>query len=162
MTVNDHDQYTKARESAHNYFLKNKKIRSPVFKTVSLTSDGFMHLIYHDRFLKKKRTKEAQIQRFHLLQHTRSIIESMGYYQEYLEQYQTVMVRMKKHRSEQNKLVRYWGFVAVINNRIRVKLVLRQIGDGHIHFWSIIPYWKTRSYKEIRYADLSTGDLEND
>ena len=67
----------------------------------------------------------------------KSIIEKMGYYQEYLEQYQTVMVKTKKHRIPESRLVKYWGF-------------------------AIIPYWKTRSYKGVKYADLSTGDLEVD
>ena len=117
MTSFDQDKYDKAREAAHNYFQKNKKVQSPALGTVYLNSDGFMHLIYHDRSFKKKRSSENQVKRFHLLQYARSIIEKMGYYQEYLEQHQTVMMKMKKHRVLESKLVKYWGFVAVVNDR---------------------------------------------
>lgn len=162
MTSFDQEKYDKAREAAHSYFQKNTKIQSPVLGTVHLNSDGFLHLVYGDKRHKQKRDWKNQLKRFHLVTHTRRIIEGMSFYQEYMEQFQTVMVKKHKHKEPANKLVKYWAFVAVIDDKIRVKLILRQIGNGNIHFWSIIPYWKTSYYKDIQVVDLSTGDLEND
>jgi len=86
----------------------------------------------------------------------------MAFYQEYQEQYQMVPVKRHKHKCMESRLVQHWGFIAVLDNRIRVKVILRKVGDGNIHFWSVIPYWKTRFYKDIRLSDLSTGDMEVD
>ncbi|MFH0770793.1 MAG: hypothetical protein V1926_05485 [Candidatus Peregrinibacteria bacterium] len=162
MTGFDQEKYDAAREAAHNYFQRNQKIQSPVLGTVHLNSDGFLHLVYGDKHHKQKRDWKNQLKRFHLVTYTRRIIEGMGFYQEFLEQYQTVMVKEQKHEVPASKLVKYWGFVAVIDNRIRVKIILRQVGNGNIHFWSVIPFWKTKYYKDIQLTDLSTGDLEGD
>ena len=162
MTSFDQEKYDKAREAAHNYFQKNTKIQSPALGTVRLTPEGFLHLVYGDKRHKQKRDWKNQIKRFHLVTHIRRIIEGMSFYQEYQEQYQTVLVKKHKHKQMESKLVRHWGLVVVLDNRIRVKLILRKVGDGTIHFWSIIPYWKTKFYKDIRFVDLSTGDMEVD
>ena len=162
MSSFDQEKYETARMAAHNYFQKNAKIQSPILGTVHLNSDGFLHLIYGDKHHKNKRDWKNQVKRFHLVSYTRRIIEGMSFYQEYLEQYQTVIVKQQKHKVPESKIVRYWGFVAVIDNKIRVKLILRQIGNGNIHFWSVIPFWKTQYYKDIQTPDLATGDPEND
>ena len=49
-----------------------------------------------------------------------------------------------------------------VDNRIRVNIILRQVGYGNVHFWSVIPYWKTAYYKDIHVVDLSLGRLEDD
>lgn len=162
MTDFDQEKYEKARGEAHNYFQKNAKIQSPALGTVHLNSDGFLHLIYGDKRHKQQRDWKNQLKRFHLVTYTRRIIEGMGFYQEYIEQYQTVMVKQHKHKVPESRLVKYWGFVAVIDNRIRVKIILRQVGNGNVHFWSVIPYWKTTYYKDIQFVDLSTGNAEDD
>lgn len=40
------------------------------------------------------------------------------------------------------KNIQYWEFIAVIDNR-RIAVVVRQLGNGEPHFWSVIPKWKT-------------------
>ena len=158
----DEVKYQAVKEAAHSFFEKNRKIHSLAFGTVYLNSDGFMHLIFADKHHKNKREWKNQIKRFHLLAYAKPILEKMGLYQEYTELTQTVMVKQRKQKHLENRMVKYWGFIAVIDNKIRVKLVLRQVGNGNIHFWSIIPFWKTRFYKDIQLVELSTGDMEDD
>ena len=158
----DEAKYEAAKTAAHNYFDKNRKIQSLALGTVYLNSDGFMHLIFADRHHKQKRDVKNQLKRFHLLTHTRRILEKMVMYQEYDEQQQTVVVKQQKRKLTESRLVKYWDFIAVIDNKIRVKLVLRQVGNGNIHFWSIIPFWKTRFYRDIQLVELSTGNMEDD
>ena len=162
MSSFDQQKYDRAREEAHNYFQKNAKIHSPLLGTVHLNSEGFLHLVYGDKRHKQQRDLKNQLKRFHLVTYTRRIVEGMGFCQEYMEQYQTVMVKQHKHKALESKLVKYWGFVAVIENRIRVKIILRQVGNGNTHFWSVIPYWKTAYYKDIQVVDLAVGNLEDD
>lgn len=42
---------------------------------------------------------------------------------------------------KRGKVCRYWAFEAVVNNR-RIKVIIRQIGNGKKHFWSVIPAWR--------------------
>jgi len=39
------------------------------------------------------------------------------------------------------KQIRYWAFEAVVDDR-RIKVIVRQIGRGKKHFWSVIPAWR--------------------
>ncbi|MBU1911881.1 hypothetical protein KKG16_05730, partial [Patescibacteria group bacterium] len=89
MSAFDQDKYDKAKEAAHNYFQKNRKIRSPLLGVVHLNSDGFLHLVYGDKNHKQKRDWKNQVKRFHLVSYIKRIIEGMGFHQEYMEQYQT-------------------------------------------------------------------------
>ena len=69
----------------------------------------------------------------------------------------------KKERLKTMKVVRYWAFVAIIKNyQRRIKIVIKQVGNGHIHFWSIIPYWNTKHYKDVTRIILAKGDLSKD
>jgi len=44
----------------------------------------------------------------------------------------------------QGTIYHFWAFEAVVDNR-RIKVVVRQVGKGKKHFWSVIPAWrKTR------------------
>ncbi|MBI3589087.1 MAG: hypothetical protein HY093_01580 [Candidatus Liptonbacteria bacterium] len=39
------------------------------------------------------------------------------------------------------KMIEWWGFVAIfVKQEIKVRVVLRKVGDGNIHFWSVMPY----------------------
>lgn len=43
------------------------------------------------------------------------------------------------------KTVEYWGFVAIVgDSQIKIRVVLRRIGDGNIIFWSVMPYSKLK------------------
>lgn len=39
------------------------------------------------------------------------------------------------------KKIRYWAFEAVVDRR-RIKVIVRQVGRGNKHFWSVIPAWR--------------------
>jgi len=42
---------------------------------------------------------------------------------------------------KENVSYKFWAFEAVINDR-RIKVVIRQVGNGQKHFWSVIPAWR--------------------
>ncbi len=37
--------------------------------------------------------------------------------------------------------IEYWAFIAIVgkNNQIKIRTVLRRVGDGNITFWSVMP-----------------------
>ena len=59
--------------------------------------------------------------------------------------------------------ITYYGFVAIVAD-MRIKVVLKQIDDGKIFFWSIIPFWKNeqKNTPNINKKILHVGDLEID
>lgn len=42
--------------------------------------------------------------------------------------------------------VEYWGLVAIQNifdsKKTRIRVIVRRVGDGKLHFWSVMPNWK--------------------
>src|SRR3989344_951278 len=134
------NKYNEAKKKAYNYFGENKIIKSSSLGNVHLNSDGFIHLIYKNE--KHKRDLNNQITRFSLLTYLKPVLEGMKYYQEFLEKIQLIPVKKNSSIFLESKLIQYWGFVAVVNNKLRIKFILKKIGDGNIIFWSVIPSWK--------------------
>ncbi len=52
------------------------------------------------------------------------------------------------------KMYNFWAFEGVIDNK-RIKVIVRQIGNGKKHFWSVIPYWRKTKFGNTN----SRGDL---
>jgi len=51
--------------------------------------------------------------------------------------------------------------IAIIRNR-KIKVLIRKITDGPIHFWSVIPDWKTSYHRDIKLISTMDGDLVTD
>ncbi|OGK46106.1 hypothetical protein A3A93_06635 [Candidatus Roizmanbacteria bacterium RIFCSPLOWO2_01_FULL_38_12] len=48
----------------------------------------------------------------------------------------------EENKEERNgEIYRYFAFEAVVENR-RIKVIIRQVGNGNKHFWSVIPAWR--------------------
>ncbi|MBT5517188.1 hypothetical protein HOK22_04760 [Candidatus Peregrinibacteria bacterium] len=153
----DRDRYEKAKAAADKYIKKNKKVKCPALGLVRLNSNTLKHLIFKGEH---KRDWKNQLKRFELLKYSKKILEGMSHYQEYCECKQMIEIKDENNkRKKVKKDVTYWGFVAVINDKIRIKLVIRKIGNGSKLLWSVIPAWK-QGYKEITI--LHTGNMESD
>ncbi|MEK7131810.1 MAG: hypothetical protein AAB797_03735 [Patescibacteria group bacterium] len=71
-------------------------------------------------------------------------------------------VKSHKKRIQKSKPVRYWGVIAIIDSR-KIKVILRQIGDGGaIHFWSIVPAWTTNKYRDMKFFTTMKGSPDED
>ena len=57
------------------------------------------------------------------------------------------------------KDVRFYGFIAVLE-KVRLKVVIKEVIGGEKHFWSVIPFWGIDKMTNRRI--LHSGDLEND
>ena len=60
-----------------------------------------------------------------------------------------------------NVIFRMWGFVAIIN-KFRVRVVVKKVGNGKMEFYSVIPAWITRHYRDIKLIETSKENLENE
>jgi hypothetical protein len=162
----DSVKYEKAKGLADKFFKKNPRIISSALGAVRFNSDGFLHLIWRvtDSKDKKKHKRDwkNQIKRFQLLSYVKPVLQGMSHYQEYLESMETVKVKESGKTLFKTKKVVYYCFIAVIDDKIRIKVVLKKVGNGQLIFWSIIPYWKTDYYKDIKFVSLYKGDPATD
>lgn len=159
--MQDISNYEKIRGDAHGFYQKIGALRCPALNTelVHFTAEGFNHLIYKGN--RSERNKNDQITKFKLLSKAKTIIEIATTYQEYDESLTTIRRKRFKKTVEETATVKYWGLVAIIEN-FRVKVIVRQIGNGQRHFWSVIPAWLTNHYRDIKLISQAKGDLAED
>lgn len=128
----------KIKKQAKEFFKKNKSISCPAFpnEKIVFNSKGLRHLFYKGQN-KGRPLKEAKI-RVELLTRVVTTLTLMPLFQE---------ERIIKSY-EEGKTARFWAFEAVIEER-RIKIIVRQIGRGKKHFWSVIPSWKRIQGKRV-------------
>jgi len=85
------------------------------------TIKGFNHLIY--KGARHERSKNDQITKFKLLSKAKNIIEISTTFQEFDESLTMIKKKKFKRIVEESATVKYWGFVAIINN-FGVKVVV--------------------------------------
>lgn len=157
----DTSNYNKLKEDAENYYSDIKRIFSPALKQeITFSSEGFNHIVYKNS--RSERNRSDQIARFKLLPLAVKLIKLATTYQEYEETLQEFLVKQKKKRVKKSKSVRYWGVIAIIDNR-KIKVILRKVGDnGKIHFWSIIPAWTTNKFRDLKFYTTMKGKPDED
>lgn len=156
----DISNYDKIREDAEKYYATLTNINCPALdSTVSFSSYGFNHIIYRKGRTERDRT--SQIMRFKLLINAYELIGLTTTFQEYENTFKDFTVKKYKEKISVTRQVQYWGLIAIINNR-KIKVILRKIGNGNLHFWSIIPAWVTSKNRDGKYIRTMKGDPDND
>ena len=156
------EKYIELKNRAKEIFTKNPTIHCPYFgQEITLNSDGFHHLQFSDRH---ERNKKEQILKFSLLPLAIKIIRKTATLQEYRKG--VLQVGQKSHRDGLTllKQVEYWGFVAIVGEKkqLKIRVVLRRIGDGKIIFWSVMPAMKlSQDEFEMRH-NLAKKGIEDD
>jgi len=55
------------------------------------------------------------------------------------------------------KETEYWGFIAIVGKaRIKIRVVLRRVGNGNITFWSVMPDHK------LKWQKLYANGIDNE
>ncbi|MFH1656448.1 MAG: hypothetical protein ABH956_01580 [Candidatus Nealsonbacteria bacterium] len=153
--------YEKIKENTYNFYKKIGRIQCPALNNefVHFTPEGFNHIVYKRK--RKERKKEDQIMKFKLIPNAKYIIGLSTTYQEYDESLTEIDKKKFKKRVKETVVVCCWGFIAVIKN-YRIKVIIRQVGNGQKHFWSVIPAWTTNQYRGIKLIRKSKGNLNED
>ena len=159
--MSDVSNYEKLREETKRVYEQVGRIYSPVFKQpVYFSTEGFNHFIYKRPRI--EREKIVQITRFSLFSRATQLIGLSTTYQEYEELLKDVEIKMNKQRIWKRTRVQYWGLIAILNRR-KIKVIIRKLGEnGNMHFWSIIPDWKTSQYRDMRFFITMSGNPEQD
>jgi hypothetical protein len=145
-------QFRERKEKAQAIYSAQKTIRNPYFKMdIILNSDGFHHLQFSARH---ERNKQEQILKFNLLPLALDIIKKSGTIQEYRKLLTPIGKPSPNNGSVPMKEVEYWGLVAIVGEKqIKVKTVLRKVGNGNITFWSVMPYSKFKQAGQKIFTD---------
>ena len=142
--------FNERKEKARAIYNAQRSVCNPYLKSqVILNSDGFHHLQFSARH---ERNKKEQLLKFSLLPLALVIIRNSGTVQEYRKGLTTVG-KKGGDGLMLTKVTEYWGFVAIVGkNNIKIRTVLRRIGDGNITFWSVMPFSKLKD-GQMLYTD---------
>lgn len=144
--------FNERKERARAIYSAQKTIRNPYFqKEITLNSDGFHHLQFSAR---RERNKREQLLKFSLLPLGLEIIKKSGTIQEYRRLLTPIGKPSTRNGSVPMKDVEYWGLVAIAGEKkIKMRTVLRRVGDGNITFWSVMPYSKIKNGQQKMFTD---------
>lgn len=146
----DFTYFSDRKERARTIYGAQKSLYNPYLKSqVIFNSDGFHHLQFSAR---RERNKKEQLLKFSLLPLAFVIIKNSGTLQEYRKGL-TAVGKKSKDGLRPMKETEYWGFVAIVGeNKIKMRVVARRVGDGNIIFWSVMPFSKLRGGQKL-YSD---------
>lgn len=152
------DDFEKIREKGESLYKEFGAVYCPYFKLkIAFNSQGLEHLKYKKR--DKTRLIQDQYMRFKLLNFVPEILKLSYTLQGILETKKFVKTRVHSRSDTLLKSVNYYEFIALIK-RYRIKIVLKQIDNGEIFFWSIIPFWGMN--KDTMTRILHEGTPEED
>lgn len=151
--------FEEIKKKAEALYASIGEINCPYLKrTVIFNAKGLEHL----KFQKKNhaRPRKDQYIRLKLLKLASPVIQESKTLQGINER-KVFEVNRSNHRNEKILVgVTYFEFVAVIERRVRVRVIVKQVGEAPPYFWSIIPFWKRQKLTGQR--KMHYGDPESD
>ena len=79
--------------------------------------------------------------RISLIKYAKEIIEKSHTLQGKLELERIEKIRNQSKTEDKKVIVTFYEFIAVLDTK-RIKVIIKQINNGNLYFWSIIPFWK--------------------
>lgn len=133
---NPKEFFNKQKKNARKIFNNTKAVFCPYFhQKIFFNSNGFHHLRYSSR---RERPRKEQLLKFNLLPLAINVIKKSGTIQEFRSDF------VKTKEKSGNKKVVFWALIAICGantgkSNIKIKVILRKIGNGNIIFWSVMP-----------------------
>lgn len=155
--------FHKLVEESKKLYAESSEISCPFFKskhghTVTLTSDGFNHLMHKSN--RQPRNIREQRLKLRLLKPALQILRDAGTVQEYRVRLEKIG-EPGKDGLYKTKNVEYWGFHDIKGDeavKILLRVIVRRIGDGKFHFWSVMPIGQIGRQKFYRDT-LDEGEV---
>ena len=131
------------------WYQKIDSVYSPALGIkINFNAKGFNHITFRNP--RNPRNNVDQINRLKILPLAVKLIEKANIYQEY-EYIKPEVLNLKS--------IEYWGIIAIIDEN-KIKVILRRIGGGDIHFWSVIPAYSTSEKRDKSFK--LKGDPDTD
>ena len=153
-------RYKQEKVKAETFYKSIPKVRCPYFGTdIVFNSDGFHHLQFS---AERERPKEAQLLKFSLLPAVPHILRNAGTIQEYRHTMEPVGRKRFSDGAREMREIEYWGIIAITKGQrpIRIKIILRRVGNGNIMFWSVMPTVKLKDGDS--YLRLASKDIDSE
>ena len=143
----DLSYFNSRKEKSKEIYNKQRTIFNHYLQTqVVLNSDGFHHLQFSDRH---ERSKEEQLLKFSLLPLALDIIKKSTTLQEYRKEPIRIS-RPSKDGFSLTKIAEYFGFIAIVGDKkIKIRVIVRRVGDGNFTFWSVMPDSKLKGGQRL-------------
>jgi len=142
--------YHKLVDTSREFYAATPEILCPYFQApMSLTSDGFNHLLNKPNRLPRN-IKEQRL-KLRLLKPALNVLSKAGTVQEYRSTTEK-WGEPGRDGFSKTKQVEYWGFHDIIGKEVKIliRVIVRKIGDGKVHFWSVMPIGKIGKQKFYR------------
>lgn len=161
-TMNERQiKFDQVKKGAEEQYKKINNVFCPFLKRdVNFNAKGLDHIKF--KGWNKARLTSEQYLRLKFLKLTPLVIEKASTLQEFSE---TKVFERKKINSRWERIltpVKYYGFVAIINFKVKIKIIVKEAEGGQPFFWSVIPFWKTKKdpITEQTKKVFHEGDLE--
>jgi|SRR3989338_4066612 len=160
MGIND-TKFNITRTKAEEDYEKIGKVKCPYFDDyVTFNTIGFQHLLFKN--WNKTRLRTEQYIRLKLIKLAQLVIAKSHTLQEYDERKNFVRQKINSRWETRMKIIRYYVFVAIINNA-RIKVIVKEIDGGAKLFYSLYPSWKvTVDINGQKKKKFFSGNLELD
>ncbi len=121
----------KLKKQVKDFFKQHPEINCPAFpgEKVFFNSKGMSHLFYKDLKKTSSRNLKEVKTRVKLLPRAVKVLSLMPLIQE------------EREIERQKKIHYYYAFEAIVDG-LRIKVIVKQVGNGQKHFWSVIPSWR--------------------
>jgi len=154
------EQFAALRQKAEEDYKQIGTVLCPfLHDDVHFNSEGFEHLLF--KAFGVTRSREEQYMRLKLVPLAVRVLKQSHTMQEYSEERRFERVRSNGVWQKALKLVKYYGFVAIINNAL-IKVIVKEVEGRNKHFYSIIPRWREDIIKGNKKRVLHRGNPEED
>jgi hypothetical protein len=159
----DIKKFEEIKKEAEELYKLIDFVECPFLKRkIRFNSKGLDHIKF--KAWNKTRLMSDQYLRLKFLKVAPEILKKAATLQEFVEKNSFERVKINSRWSKKLVPVKYYGFVAILNYKLKVKVVVKEVCGREPYFWSIMPFWKTRRDElndKIKKV-LHEGDLEND
>jgi len=101
--------------------------------TIHFNSKGFNHLRF--RISNTPRNQKEVLYKISLLPLVRPVLRKATSIEKYEKRY----LSLNGSRNGKRRLVEYWSFVAAVGKqRTYIRVVVRKVDTGSVHFWSVM------------------------
>lgn len=157
---NMHDELKQANAKARNYYTALTSVICPALGfEIFFPSESFNHIKYMAK--RNVRDTNSQIMRYKLLPLGVKLIAHTNTFQEYEETEQSFNAINNGDKETKVKKVKCWGLIAIFENK-KIKVILRKVGNGNPHFWSIVPAWTTNVKRDVKFIKMMKGNPHDD
>ncbi|MDP3697591.1 MAG: hypothetical protein Q8R55_06295 [Candidatus Taylorbacteria bacterium] len=152
------EEFEKIRTEFESRYKTVKEIRCPYFEgPVVFNAMGLEHL----KFMRKNhaRPRNEQLIRMRLFPLAPEVISLSRTIQGITHTKHFENLRTNQRNEMILVQVSYYEFVAILKDK-RIRVVIKQIGDGPKFFWSVIPFWKIDRNNNRRKMNYGNPEVD--